>query len=128
MLMATTMPNIHAEQGSTSNLSYVTEPTQHIIVESFILKNTSGHRGDVHMRPAAGQVFPQTLLVQCNKAMLDTSKYPVATKFKYRVRLVTTAKGTQFLGSHHAWPFEVIDERTPDIGSVPTFSHQDFVS
>jgi 5-methylcytosine-specific restriction endonuclease McrA len=92
------------------NGELMSDTHSHIIVESFVLANKSGHRGDVHMRPAKHQIHPQTLLVQCNKEMLDTSLYPVGTKFRYKVRLVTKASGNQFLGSHHAWPFVVVSD------------------
>jgi hypothetical protein len=82
----------------------------YIIVESYYLENTSGHRGDVHIRPAEGQIYPQELMVQHSKRMVDTGMYPVGTKFRWKVRLVTKASGTQFLGSHHAWPFDVVTE------------------
>jgi hypothetical protein len=57
-----------------------------IVVESFELLSTSGHRDPVAIRPVAGQVYPPTMLLECSRLMVDTTVYPVGTKFKARVR------------------------------------------
>lgn len=88
----------------------MSESHEEIIVETFIPASTSGRHGLVHVRPAAHQIFPQTLNVQCNKKMLDTNVYPLGTKFRWKVRLVTKSNGSQFLGSHHSWPFSVVTD------------------
>lgn len=86
----------------------MTDTYDHIIVESFIPNSTSGHHGEVHIRPAARQIYPQNLFVKHNKAMVDTSRYPVGTKFRWKVKLVNQPSGNQYLGSYHGWSFEVV--------------------
>ncbi len=57
------------------------------MVESFELHSTAGHRDPVQIRPVAGQVFPASMLLECSRRMVDTSRYPLGTKFKVWVRL-----------------------------------------
>lgn len=57
-----------------------------LMVESFELESTSGHRDPVQIRPVAGQPYPPTMLLECSRRMVDTTIYPKGTKFKVWVR------------------------------------------
>ena len=81
---------------------------QTIVVESFIPDSTSGRHGKVHMRPAEGQPYPQTLFVECARKLL--TDYPVGTKFRIRVKLADVQREGEFLYSYFGWPFEVVSE------------------
>lgn len=58
-----------------------------MVVESFELKSSSGHRGRVSIRPVAGQYYPPTMLLECSRHMVNTLHYPVGTKFCAWVQL-----------------------------------------
>ena len=58
-----------------------------LVVESFEISSTSGHRDPVQVRPVGGQVYPPSMLLECSRRMVDTDVYPVGTKFKVWVRL-----------------------------------------
>lgn len=77
-----------------------------IIVESFRPTSTSGLHGEVHMRPAPGQFYPQSLKVQCAKRL--TRDYPVGTRFKIRVKLTDRDGEGEYLSSYFGWPVEVV--------------------
>lgn len=77
-----------------------------IIVESFRLDNTSGRHGAIHVRPAEGQIYPQTLMVECSRRL--KTDYPVGTKFRLSVKLTDLKGGGEFLYSYHGWQFEVV--------------------
>ena len=81
-----------------------------VIVESFELATTSGHRGKVSLRPIAGQVFDQRLLLEGPRAMVDTSRYKVGTRFRVKAKLTDRLGGGEFLYMHHSWPFPVVGE------------------
>jgi hypothetical protein len=72
-----------------------------LVVESFKLTNTSGHRDPVQIRPTKGQIYPPTMLLECNRRMIDTSIYPVGTKFKAWVRLKQKLDCAPHLYSYH---------------------------
>lgn len=72
-----------------------------LVVESFELQNTSGHRDPVQIRPVKGQIFPPTMLLECNRRMVDTSIYPAGTKFKAWVRPKQKLDCTPHLYSYH---------------------------
>lgn len=77
-----------------------------IMVESFKPASTSGRHGEVHIRPAAGQLFPQTMVVECSRTLKND--YPVGTKFRINVKLTDKEGGTPFLYSYFGWSFEVL--------------------
>lgn len=91
------------------------EETYHyVILESFELESTSGHRGSVELRPIADQIFGTHLLSESPRKMVDTSVYPLGTKFRIKAKLTDREGGGEFLYSHWSWPFEVIElGRTP---------------
>lgn len=71
-----------------------------IVVESF------HSHGEVHVRPIAGQFYPQKLLVECSRRL--TTDFPVGTKFRIRVKLTDQLGEGEFLYSSYRWPFEVV--------------------
>lgn len=71
-----------------------------VLVESFKPENTSGKHGVVHIRPVAGQVFPQSLFVSCSRKMTDHSKYKIGTKFKVLAKLTDRKDGGEYLYSN----------------------------
>lgn len=79
------------------------KPTEYrtVIVESFIPGDLSGKHGLVHIRPIPGQAFEPTLFVECSKRLMDTSRYPLYTKFKLRAKLTDRLGGTPFLYAYH---------------------------
>ena len=79
-----------------------------IVVESFIPNSTSGRHGEVHIRPAQGEFYPQSLSVECARSLKNN--FPVGTKFRIRVKLSDIKDGGEFLYSYHGWPVQVITE------------------
>jgi hypothetical protein len=77
-----------------------------VIVETFRVSDTSGRHGEIHVRPAVGQPFPQSLFVECSRRMV--TDYPVGTLFKIQAKLVEKDTGNKFLYSYFGWTFEVI--------------------
>lgn len=72
-----------------------------VIVESFDPFDTSGRHGLIHIRPMSGQVFAPSLFVECSKRLMDTSRYPLGTKFKLQAKLTDRLGGTPFLYAYH---------------------------
>jgi hypothetical protein len=83
-----------------------------VIVESFVPDRTSGLHGKVHIRPVAGQMFDQSIHVECPRVMRDTAIYPLHTKFQIRAKLTDKEGGRSFLYSHHSWKFVVLERPT----------------
>ena len=82
------------------------EPYVYIIVESYYPYSTSGLHGQIHIRPAPDQIFPQSLHVECSKSL--SQRYPVGTRFRLRVKLTDKEGGGEFLYSYHGWPVKVV--------------------
>ncbi|HCE54394.1 MAG TPA: hypothetical protein DER05_05045 [Lutibacter sp.] len=56
---------------------------EHIIVESYKPKNTSGLHGEIHIRPIKGQnPYNDNMHVRCSKVLTDD--YPIGTKFRIK--------------------------------------------
>ena len=85
-------------------------PYHTIIVESFYPSSTAGLHGPVHIRPAHDQIFPQTLMVECPKVLVDTRRHPVGTRFRLRVKLTNRLGSGEFLYNSYHWPYEVVSE------------------
>ncbi len=83
-----------------------------VVVESFYIGSTAGHRGKVHLRPIDGQPFEQSVLLEGPRAMVDLGKYPVGTKFRVRAKLTDRQNGGEFLYMHWSWPHEVFEKPT----------------
>lgn len=77
-----------------------------IIVETYIATETSGKHGKIHVRPAKGEIFPQTMDVECSRAIRKL--YPVGTKFKIRAKQTSKEGGEPFLYSSYKWDYEVL--------------------
>lgn len=83
------------------------EPYRYIEVESY-LERGSGLHGAVHIRPVAGGPYPVNIRVECPREMRDTKRYKLGTKFRLKVKLTDKEGGSDFLYSHHSWPFTVL--------------------
>ena len=79
---------------------------QFIVVETYSASK-AGKSSKIHVRPVYGQVFPQTMDVECSKKM--RTEYPVGTKFRLKVKLTNREGGSPFLYSRYDWPYEVIE-------------------
>ena len=87
-------------------------PSQYhyVIVETFRPASTAGLHGPVHVRPAKNQRFPQSLMVECSKEIVDTTRYPVGTKFRLKAKLTDREGGGEYLYSSYKWPYEVVTD------------------
>ena len=56
-------------------------PYRLLVLESFALVSTSGHRQAVSLRPAPGQMHLPGMLVECSRALRDGRDYPAGTTF-----------------------------------------------
>ncbi len=74
-----------------------------VIVETY--REGGGITG-IHVRPAAGQPFPQSLRVECSKRLI--TDYPVGTRFKITAKLTDRQGEGEFLYSSYRWKFEVV--------------------
>lgn len=74
-----------------------------VIVETY--REGGGITG-IHVRPAAGQAFPQSLRVECSKRLI--TDYPVRTRFKILAKLTDRQGEGEFLYSSYKWKFEVV--------------------
>lgn len=84
------------------------ESYHYIIVESYRPKSTAGLHGSIHVRPIAGQMFPQNLQVECAKKL--TRDYPVGTRFKLCVKLTDREDGGEYLYSYFGWKVEIVSK------------------
>ena len=85
-------------------------PYRSVIVESFTPYDTSGRHGFVHIHPILGQVFAPSLFVECSKRLMDTSRYPLGTKFRLNAKLTDRQGGTPFLYAYHGDPDVVVSD------------------
>ena len=76
-----------------------------ILVESFYSPE-KGHRGYIHIIPAASQQYSLDYLVECSRAM--TNRYPVGTIFRLAVCLKATSGGRPHFYAHYRAPVEVV--------------------
>jgi hypothetical protein len=81
-------------------------PYEEVIVESYCPASTSGLHGAIHVRPAPGGKYPQTLHVECSKRLV--TDYPVGTRFRIRAKLTDREGGGQYLYSYFGWKYAVI--------------------
>ena len=79
-------------------------PYRRVIIESFWLNSTSGHRGPVGVRPVEGQFYPTSKLVECSSRMRNPERYPVGTKFEAWVRPKQKQDAKQHLYCYHGDP------------------------
>lgn len=85
-------------------------PYHYIVVETFRPSSTAGLHGPVHVRPAPHQRFPQDLMVECSKELVDTARYPVGTRFRLKVKLTDRDDGREYLYSSYKWAYDVVDD------------------
>jgi hypothetical protein len=79
-----------------------------VLVESYIINNTSGKHGKIHIRPVQGYKYSTTLQVACSKSLSDLSRFPVGTKFMLQAKLTDREDGGEYLYSHPRWKYEVV--------------------
>lgn len=82
-----------------SNYSQIVVETYHAV--------KAGKSSRIHVRPVAGQPYPQTMDVECSRTMRKA--YPIGTKFRIWAKEADREGGKPFLYSHFDWPFEVVD-------------------
>lgn len=78
------------------------------IVESYYPVSTSGLHGPVHIRPIEGQPFRTHLHVECSKELVDTSRYPVGTRFRISGKLTDRRGSGDFVYSYFGWKAVVV--------------------
>ena len=72
-----------------------------VAVESYI-----DRRGNVGIRPMAGQAFAPTMPVQCGRALREA--YPPGTRFLLNAKMTDRLGGPQFLYAWHGDPVQVL--------------------
>jgi len=77
-----------------------------VAVESFVDPRSSR----VRIRPVSGQAYATSLRVQCARALADTERYPVGTRFLVSARLTDRQGGEPFLYVWHGDPVEVLSQ------------------
>jgi hypothetical protein len=80
-----------------------------VVLESYLRLNTSGHRDPVGIRPVKGQRYPQTMEVECSRRMIDTSRYPLGTKFLAKVCVKQKLDARHHLYSYYGFAIVTID-------------------
>ena len=77
----------------------------YVIVETFL---NYGEPSDAQyrVRPVPGQKFPETMRVQCSRALRHA--YPLGTKFRFPVTLVENKSGGKFLREVGSGPWDVV--------------------
>ena len=81
------------------------EPYYTIVVETHRISG-SGLHGSIHVRPAKGEQFPQTMHVRFPRAI--RSAYPIGTRFRVYAKLTDKEGGNPFLQTNRAWNYEVL--------------------
>jgi len=84
------------------NMGKPEEPYIEIIVETYY-ESGGGLHGDIHVRPAAGQVFPQHLRVRFPRAIRKAN--PVPSRFLVLAKLSDMDGGNEFIHTNHAWGY-----------------------
>ena len=79
----------------------------YIIVESFVVSNTSGKHGPIHIRPLRNQdPYLETMFVECSKEL--SYDYPIGTRFRIKAKITSKQGGTPFIYSYYKWGYEVL--------------------
>lgn len=83
------------------------EQYHQIIIETYseVKSVKSSH---IHARPVAGEIYPQTLDVECSRAM--RRQHPVGSKFRVWAKLTDRKGGGEYLYTSWQWPYDLIDE------------------
>ena len=68
----------------------------------------SGKSSRIHARRIVGERYPQSLDVECSKAMRKEN--PVGTKFRIWAKLTDRESGGEYLYTSWRWPYEIVDE------------------
>jgi hypothetical protein len=84
-------------------------PNDHQMIEAeSFLAEKGAQKGQVALRPAKGQKFPSTLLLEGNKTLVRD--YPVGTRFKVQVSLAKRPTGEDYLFSSWQWDARVLSQ------------------
>lgn len=92
-----------------------TEGYEWVEVESYIADRTSGLHGAVHIRPVPGGPYATDLRVAKSKVLVDTSRYPVGTRFRIWAKLTDREGEGEYLYTSWRWDYEVISK--PEVAS-----------
>lgn len=65
----------------------------------------SGLHGSIHVRPVAGEVFPQTMRVECSRSL----RTEAGKRFRMRVKLTDREGEGAYLYSSFRWPVEALN-------------------
>ena|SRR5436190_9720655 len=87
-----------------------TEGYDWVDVESYVADQTSGLHGEVHIRPITGGPFPTDLRVAKSKLLVDTTRYPVGTRFRIWAKLTDRKGGGEYLYTSWQWDYEVLSK------------------
>lgn len=66
--------------------------------------------GKPRIRPVSGQAFATDMRVQCSRSLLDTTHYPLGTRFLLSVRISDRQGGEPFLYAWHGDPVAVMSK------------------
>ena len=66
--------------------------------------------GKPRIRPVSGQAFATDMRVQCSRSLLDTTRYPLGTRFLLSVRIPDRQGGEPFLYAWHGDPVAVMSK------------------
>jgi len=64
--------------------------------------------GRPRIRPVSGQAFATDMRVQCSRSLLDTTRYPLGTRFLLSVPISDRQGGEPFLYAWHGDPVQVL--------------------
>lgn len=72
-----------------------------VVLESFLREHKSGHRDAIGIRPARGQLYPQSMEVECSRHMINPERYPLGSLFLARVCVKQKQNDRPHLYSYH---------------------------
>jgi hypothetical protein len=78
---------------------------QKVVVETYA--PTEPGRSSIRVRPILGEVFPQSMVVECSKAMRHN--HPIGTRFLIYAKETRREDGKSFLYSSYKWPYDIVE-------------------
>jgi hypothetical protein len=75
-----------------------------LVVESAL----DARSGKPRIRPVSGQAFATDMRVQCSRSLLDTTLYPIGTRFLLSARITDRQGSEPFLYAWHGDPVVVM--------------------
>ena len=79
------------------------DPSEYVIIIAEVFYDASRRKNGV--RPCAGEVFPQTMKIECARAIRD---YAIGTKVKLDVVETEKEGSRSFLYSSYKWRHEIV--------------------